>query len=131
MVKRESGDLIVAEVRVRAIERVGEVLAAFAYAKTPLLRDADIFVPVPSDGERLADRGCSVPLILASRVAVSCAIPLHSNLIEAPGPVKELRQLPKGARAGAVADAFGGTDKAMMLNILNVVVDEVVATGST
>ena len=132
MVKRESGDSIVADERVRAIELVGEFLAAYAYVKTPLLRDADLLVPVPSDLERSAGRGYSAPLILASKVAVSCAIPLYTNLIEPTGPLRDLRTLPRWARAGAVEDAYSGTHKAPMLDNLNVVVvDDVLTTGAT
>ena len=131
-VKRESGDPIVADERVRAISRVGEFLAAYAYVETPLLRDADLLLPVPSDMERLAGRGYSVPLILAARVAVSCAIPVYSNLIETTGPLRDLRTLPRWARAGAVQDAYDGTDKATLLDSLNViVVDDVLTSGAT
>ena len=132
MVKRESGDPIVADERVRAIERVGEFLAAYAYAETPLLRDADLLVPVPSDMERLAHRGYSIPLILAAKVAVSSAVPLYTNLIEPSGPLKDLRTVPRWARAGAVQDAYGGTRKATVLDNLDVVVvDDVLTTGAT
>ena len=132
MVKQASGDPIVADERVRAIELVGEFLAAYAYSKTPLLRDADLLVPVPSDLERLAGRGYSVPLILAAKVAASCAIPLYTNLIETTGPLRDLRRLPRWARAGAVEDAYGGTHKATILDDLNViVVDDVLTTGAT
>ena len=131
-VKRESGDPTVADERVRAIERVGEFLAAYAYVKTPLLLDADLLVPVPSDLERLSGRGYSVPLILAAKVAVSCAIPLYTNLIEPTGPLRDLRKLPRWARAGAVEDAYGGTHKATILDNLNVVVvDDVLTSGAT
>ena len=132
MVKRESGDPTVSDERQRAIGRVGDLLAAYAYFNTPLLRDADVLVPVPSDLERSAERGYSVPLILAARVAVSCAIPLYSNLIETTGPLQDLRTLPRWARAGAVEDAYSGSRKSTMLEGLSVlVIDDVLTTGST
>ena len=131
-VKQESGDPIVADERVRAIKRVGEILAAYAYVETPVLRDADLLVPVPPDLGRLAGRGYSVPLILAARVAVSCAIPAYTNLIETAGPLQDLRTLPRWARAGAVQDAYDVTDKAAMLDSLHVVVvDDVLTSGAT
>lgn len=132
MVKRESTDPIITDERERAIGLVGDLLAAYAYANTPILRDADLLVPVPSDMERSASRGYSIPLILAAKIASSCAIPLYTNLIETTGPLQDLRRLPRWARAGAVEDAYGGTGKATMLDGLNViVVDDVLTTGST
>ena len=131
-VKRESGDPIVTHEREKAIGQVGDFLAAYAYVHTPILRDADLLVAVPSDLERSASRGYSVPMILAARVAASCAIPLYTNLIETTGPLPDLRRLPRWARAGAVEDAYSGTNKATMLGGLNVVVvDDVLTTGST
>ena len=131
-IKRESDDPIVADERERAIRLVGDILAAYAYVNTPLLRDADIIVPVPSDVERSASRGYSIPMILAARVATSCAIPLYTNLIETTGPLQDLRRLPRWARAGAVEDSYSGTGKATLLDGLNVVVvDDVLTTGST
>ncbi|MCY3912865.1 MAG: phosphoribosyltransferase family protein [Chloroflexi bacterium] len=131
-VKQESRDPVVTEERERAIGQVGDFLAAYAHASTPLLRDADLLVPVPSDLERLASRGYSIPLILAARVATRCAVPLYTNLIETTGPREDLRRLPSWARAGAVEDAYGGTGKATMLDGLSViVVDDVLTTGAT
>ena len=131
-VKRESANPIIVDERERAIGLVGDFLAVYAYANTPLLSDVDLLVPVPSDFERSASRGYSIPLILAAKVASSCAIPLYTNLIETTGPLQDLRRLPRWARAGAVEDAYGGTGKATMLDGLNViVVDDVLTTGST
>lgn len=131
-VKRESSGPVVADERIRAIARIGDFLAEYAYAKTTLLRGGDLLVPIPTDKNRFAKRGYSVPLILAARVSVRCAIPLYTNLIEPTGPLQELRAVPRWARSAAVQDAFAGTRKATMLNNLNaIIVDDVVTTGST
>ena len=114
------------------VERLGEILAGYAYTETPILRDCDFIVPVPPDAERATERGYSIPMLLAAKVAISCAVPLHPEVIEATGPLPELRRIPRWARAMAVEDAFHGTDRAVRLKGMNVViVDDVVTSGST
>ena len=114
------------------VERLGEILAGYAYTETPILRDCDFIVPVPPDVGRATKRGYSIPMLLAAKVAMSCAVPLHPEVIEATGPLPELRRIPRWARAMAVEDAFRKTDKAARLKGMNVViVDDVVTSGST
>ena len=118
--------------REHAVERLGEILAAYAYSETGILRDCDFIVPVPSDTDRASGRGYSIPVVLAAKVAMSCAVPLESRVIEASGPLPELRQIPRWARRSAIMDAYRGTDKADTLKGMNVVVvDDVVTTGAT
>ena len=118
--------------RERAVERLGEILADYAYRETPILRDCDFIVPVPSDTERESDRGYSIPTVLAAKVAMSSAIPLEAKVVEASGPLPELRQIPRWARRSAIMDAYRGTEKAETLEGMNIaIVDDVVTTGAT
>ena len=132
LVKRGAQSATVSDERVQAVERLGEILAAFAYAETSILRDCDFILPVPFDADRASDRGYSIPMILAAKVATSCAVPLESKVIEASGPLPELRQIPRWARASAVMDAYQGTDRASTLRGMNVaIIDDVVTSGAT
>ena len=130
--KRESDDATVVAERTRTITRLGELLSAYAFVHTPVLRDADLIIPVPGDQNRRFERGYSIPLILAGELAVRCAIPLKSDLIETTGETIDLRTIPRWQRAAAIEDAFQGTEKATMLGGLNViVVDDILTSGST
>ena len=132
MVKRQVVDELAALEREQAVERLGEILADYAYRETPILRDCEFIVPVPSDTERESERGYSIPLVLAAKVAMTSAIPLESKVIEASGPLPELRQTPRWARRSAIIDAYRGTEKAETLDGMNVaIVDDVVTTGAT
>ena len=114
------------------IESLGKILAGHLYTETPILKDADLVVPVPPDAERATERGYSIQMILAAKVAMSCAIPLHPEVVETAGPLPELRRIPRWARAMAIEDAFRCTDKATRLEGMNVlVVDDVVTSGAT
>ena len=114
------------------IERLGEILAGYAYTETPILKDCDFIVPVPPDVGRSTERGYSIPMLLAAKVAMSCAVPLHPEVVEAAGPLPELRRVPRWARAMAIEDAYRGTDRAVRLEGMNVVVvDDVVTSGAT
>lgn len=114
------------------IERLGEILADYLYTETPILRDADFIVPIPADAGRATERGYSIPMTLAAKVAVSCAIPLHAETVETAGALPELRRIPRWARALAIEDAFRGTDKATRLKGMNIlIVDDVVTSGAT
>lgn len=118
--------------REQSVERLGVILADYAYRETPILRDCDFIVPVPSDTERESERGYSIPLVLAAKVAMSSAIPLESKVIEASGALPELRQIPRWARRSAIIDAYRGTEKAETLEGMNVaIVDDVVTSGAT
>ena len=102
------------------------------YTETPVLREADFAIPVPSDQEREADRGYSIPMILAGKLSGSRAIPLHPGVIAASGPLPDLRNIPRWAREFAITDAYVGTSRAGMLEGMNVViVDDVVTSGAT
>ena len=132
LVKRPTtGDAALIE-REHSVERLGEILAAYAYSETGILNNCDFIVPVPSDTDRATGRGYSIPVILAAKVSMSCAVPLESKVVEAAGPLPELRQIPRWARRTAIMDAYRGTDKAETLRGMNVVViDDVVTTGAT
>ena len=118
--------------RERATGRVAEILAAFAYLETPVLREADFVIPMPSDQEREAERGYSIPMILAEKLSDSCAIPLHPGVVETTGPLPDLREIPRWAREFAITGAYVRTSKAGMLKGMNIViVDDVVTSGAT
>ena len=132
LVKRPAASDAALPERERTVERLGEILAAYAYRETEILNDCDFIVPVPSDVDRASERGYSIPVILAAKVAMSCAVPLESKVVEASGPLPELRQIPRWARRSAIMDAYRGTDKGETLTGMNVVViDDVVTTGAT
>ena len=132
LVKRPVADEAALPGRERAVERLGGILAAYAYSETEILSDCDFIVPVPSDVDRASERGYSIPVILAAKVAMSCAVPFESKVIEASGPLPELRQIPRWARRSAIMDAYQGTEKAETLEGMNVIIiDDVVTTGAT
>ena len=131
-VKRGTMDSVATAERQWAVERLGEIVAAYAYAETSVLEDIDFIVPVPSDRQREAERRYSIPMILASKMAMSCAIPLCPEVVETAGPLPDLRQIPRWARSTAISDAYAGTDKADILEGMTVaLVDDVVTTGAT
>lgn len=132
LIKRPGSDAETVAERARATDRIAEILAAFVYMETPVLREADFVIPVPSDQEREAVRGYSIPMILAGKLSESCAIPLHPGVIAASGPLPDLRNIPRWAREFAITDAYVGTSRAGLLEGMNVViVDDVVTSGST
>ena len=118
--------------REHATDRIAEILASFTYMETTVLRDADFVVPVPSDQDREAVRGYSIPMILARRLSASCGIPLHPGVIETSGPLPDLRTIPRWSRELAITDAYVGTEKSTMLEGMKVIiVDDVVTSGAT
>jgi len=130
--KREAGDSVVVDERKRAVARLGKLLAVYAFKHTPVLRDADLIIPVPSDQNREFERGYSIPLVLAAELATSCSMPFNANLVEPTGELLDLRTIPSWQRAAAVEDAFRPTDKGTSLKGLNIiVVDDVMTTGAT
>ena len=132
LAKRGAVSAPVSSERERAVDRLGEILAAYAYTETSILRDCDYILPVPFDVDRASERGYSIPVILAAKLAMSCAIPLDSKVIVGVGPLPELRQIPRWARAAAVMDAYQGTERASTLKGMNVaIIDDVVTTGAT
>ena len=131
-VKRGNVDNAVTAERERAVERLGEIVAAYAYSETSVLEYVDMIVPVPSDQEREAERRYSIPMILASKIAMSCAVPLCPQVLETTGALPDLRGIPRWARATAVSEAYASTDKADILEDMSVaLVDDVVTTGAT
>ena len=96
LVKRGAVSVSVSSEREGAVDRLGEILAAYAYTETYILRDCDYLLPVPFDVDRASERGYSIPMILAAKVAMSCAIPLDSSVIVAAGQLPELGRFQGG-----------------------------------
>lgn len=132
MLKENASTPTKIEGRIRAVELVGDLLAVYAYERTPLLRDVDVLVPVPPELNRWERRGFSIPVTLAKRISVVCAVPALFDVVETAGLQIDLRTVPKSQRRYAVSGAFRTTDKASILEGLNVViVDDVMTSGAT
>jgi len=115
-----------------AIHRLGAYLAVYIQFATPTLRSADFVIPVPTQPERLTQRGYSIPRILAEEISRMCAVPLHDELVRATGGAIELRTVPKWYRQYAIADAFDVGKKAAWLEGREaLIIDDVMTTGST
>ena len=52
LIKRRAESATISDERVHAVERLGEILAAYAFAETYILRDCDYILPVPFDADR-------------------------------------------------------------------------------
>jgi predicted amidophosphoribosyltransferase len=114
------------------IQRLGALLAAYIHAATPVLRWADFVVPVPTQPERLTQRGYSIPGILAEEVSKMCAVPLHDELVRPTGGVIELRTVPKWYRRDAIKGAFDVGKKATwIVGREALIIDDVMTTGAT
>ena len=114
------------------IHQLGAYLAAYAFHGTPVMTACDLVIAVPTDRERLTQRGYSIPLILAQEVSRACAIPLHDHLVRTTGKAVELRHVAKSRRADAIAGAFAvGTHADWLAERAVLIVDDVLTTGAT
>jgi predicted amidophosphoribosyltransferase len=115
-----------------AVHRLGAFLAVYIQFATPSLRSADFVIPVPTQAERLTQRGYSIPTLLAEDISRMCAVPLHDELVRATGGALELRSVPRWYRKHAIAGAFDVGKKAAWLDGRDaLIVDDVMTTGST
>lgn len=120
------------QVGVQAISKISDILIGYVFEDTPVTARVDMLIPVPSDKLRYQQRGYSIPLILAKRIAASCCIPIEEHHISIANGLPELRNLPRGGRARALKGAFHiDTEAPAIKNRSILIVDDVITTGST
>lgn len=96
--------------------------------RTPL--PIDLILDVPTDPRRLKERGFSIPEALATAVSRRLGVPISDCLILT-RPVGSLRELSPEERAAELIDAFALSDPAQVEKKRILIVDDVIAYGTT
>lgn len=90
----------------------------------------DLILHVPTDRRRLKERGFSIPKALATAVSRRLYVPI-SDCVILTQPVRSLRGLPPEERGAELVDAFALSSPACIEKKRILLVDDVVAYGTT
>jgi ComF family protein len=93
--------------------------------------EADVVVPVPLHGARLAERGYNQAALLARAVAAELDVPLLARGLERTRSTRQQARLSRAERLENVASAFRVRDPARIRGRRVVLVDDVATTGAT
>ncbi len=94
------------------------------------LLPVDLILHVPIDPYRLKERRFSIPEALATTVSRRLGVPVSDCLVLT-RPVRSLRRLPPEERATEITDAFALSNSAIIEKKRIVLVDDVIAYGTT
>lgn len=114
----------------RSLDTLCFLIADFLSSTIGTLPPIDLILHVPTDAQRLKERGFSIPEALARAVSRRLGVPICECLV-LNRPVKSLRGLLPEERVAELSNAFAVSNPAQVEKKRILLVDDVVAYGTT
>jgi predicted amidophosphoribosyltransferase len=113
-----------------SLDLLCSLIGGFLASTIGTLLPIDLILHVPTDAQRVKERGFSIPEALATAVSRRLGLPVSDCLVLT-RPVRSVRGLPPEERSAELTDAFALSNAALIEKKCILLVDDVLGYGTT